>query len=370
MINRRQFVLGGAGALSAACGKKEPRGFSGYAFVANEDGKAVAVVDLGVFSVMQHIPLDGEPTAVISHPTRPFVYALTPRTGTIHEISTQTMKVSRKVQAAPTAMAMRIAPDGSALWVLSQDSRKLVRVAVESFLPDAQVALPLEPTDFDLSNSTGLSAISYGNAGSVGLVDLTSRSVAGLVRIGSSVGNVRFRQDGKALLIANTGDRMLSVLETPGGKVIANLPLAVRPDNLCFNPDGGQLFITGEGMDVVVVVFPYRIPEVKETVLAGRAPGAMCASEQFLFIANPTAGNVSILDIKTRKVIAVTAVGSEPSFIAMTPGDQYALVLNRKSGDMAVIRLGAIKNERNKSAALFTMIPVGSKPVSAVVRSA
>lgn len=367
-MNRRQFVLGGAGALSAACGKREPRGFSGYAFVANEAGKAIAVVDLAAFSVVRQIPLDGEPTAVISHPTRPFVYALTPRSGTIHEISTRRMNVTRKTLAAPTAMAMRIAPDGSALWVLSRDSRKLVRVAVESFRPDAHIGLPLEPADFDLSNSTGLSAISYGNAGSVGLVDLASLSVAGLVRIGSSVGNVRFRQDGKALLIANTGERMLSVLETPGGKVIANLPLAVRPDNLCFNPNGGQLFITGEGMDVVVVVFPYRIPEVKETVLAGHAPAAMCASEQFLFIANPTAGNVSILDIKTRKVIAVTAVGAEPSFIALTPGEQYALVLNRKSGDMAVIRLGAIRNDRSKSAALFTMIPVGSTPVSVVVR--
>jgi YVTN family beta-propeller protein len=89
-----------------------------------------------------------------------------------------------------------------------------------------------------------------------------------------------------------------------------------------------------------------------------------------LFIANPTAGDVSIFDIKTRKVIAVTGVGAEPSFITMTPGDQYALVLNSKSGDMAIIRLGAIQNAWKRSVALFTMIPVGSKPVSAVVRSA
>jgi len=357
--------------LSLACGKKQTHGFSGFAFVANEGGKSIAVVDLASFSMVRQVPLDGAPTAIISHPTRPFIYALTPQTGTIHEIGTETMKVSRKVQAAPNAMAMRLAPDGSALWVLNQSARRLVRVGVESLRVEAHIALPMEPPDFDLSNETGLGAISYGSAGSVGLLDLASRSVAQKIQIGSTVGTVRFRMDGKALLIANTGDRMLSVLETPGGKVIANLPLAVRPDNICFNPNGGQVFITGEGMDVVVVVFPYRIPEVKETVLAGRGPGAMCASEQFLFIANSAAGSVSILEIKTRKVIAVAAVGSEPGFIAVTPRDQYALVLNRKSGDMAVIRLMAIKNEPRKiSAALFTMIPVGSKPVSAVVRSA
>ena len=62
------------------------------------------MVDLAAFSLLLHIPLDGEPTAVISHPTRPLVYALTPKSGTIHEINILTMKVSRKVQAAPTAM--------------------------------------------------------------------------------------------------------------------------------------------------------------------------------------------------------------------------------------------------------------------------
>ncbi|MEO8130988.1 MAG: hypothetical protein ABJF23_20855 [Bryobacteraceae bacterium] len=354
--------------FTAACFRKGQGGFRGYAFIANEEGKAIAVVDLAAFSVTQKIPIEGEPTAVISHPVRPVIYALTPRTGTLHEIDIETMRVSRKVQAAPTAMAMRITPDASALWVLSRDSRRLVRVAVDSFKTDAHVALPMEPANFDLANSTGLCAVSYGEAGSIGIVELSSRRITAQVRIGSSVGAVRFRQDGNALLIANTGDRMLSVLEMPGAKVVANLPLAVRPDNLCFSPDGGQLFITGEGMDVVVVIFPYRIPEVKETVLAGRAPAAMCASQRYLFITNPAAGDVSILDIKTRKVIAVTAVGAEPSFVVMTPGEQYALVLNRKSGDMAVIRLGAIDNDRTKRAPLFTMISVGSKPVSAVVR--
>ena len=370
VINRREFVLGGACAAASACGKRGARGFSGYAFVANEDGKAIAVVDMAIFSVVRHIALDAEPTAIISHPLKPFVYALTPRTGSVHEIHTETMKVTRKAQIASATMAMRIAPDNSALWLLCRESRKLVRLNLETFRADAQIALPMEPLDFDLTQSGNLCAAGFGPAGSVSLIDLDSRRVARPLHIGSSIGTVRFRQDGKALLIANTAERMLCVLETPSGNVVANLPLAVRPDNLCFNQDGGQLFITGDGMDAVVVVYPYRIPEIAETVLVGRAPGVMCASQQLLFIANPLTGDVGIFDIKTRRLIAVTAVGAEPSYIVVTPGDEFALVLNRKSGDIAVIRLGAIKSDRKKSAALFTIIPVGSKPVSAVVRSA
>jgi hypothetical protein len=52
----------------------------------------------------------------------------------------------------------------------------------------------------------------------------------------------------------------------------------------------------------------------------------------------------------------------------MTPDDQYALILNRRSGNMAVIRLAAIVRSRTRlGAPLFTTIPVGSAPVSAAV---
>jgi len=91
----------------------------------------------------------------------------------------------------------------------------------------------------------------------------------------------------------------------------------------------------------------------------------MGASERFLFIANPTAGDVSISGFKTRKVIAV-APWSGARLHRDDASGAVCAVLNRKSGDMAVIRLGAIKNQRNNPAALFTMIPVGSKPGQAL----
>jgi YVTN family beta-propeller protein len=120
-------------------------------------------------------------------------------------------------------------------------------------------------------------------------------------------------------------------------------------------------------------------------VLAGHTPGAMAAvslgpvqhspdapDEGYLFVANAQSGDVSILDIATHKLLAVTPVGSGPEYVAITPDRQYALVLNETSGDMAVIRIPNItrtvaEQRRWKKGALFMLIPVGSKPVSATV---
>jgi YVTN family beta-propeller protein len=143
----------------------------------------------------------------------------------------------------------------------------------------------------------------------------------------------------------------------------------LKPANLVANSDGGQMFVSGEGLDAVVTVYPYQT-EVGSTTLAGRAPGALAVSSSpsYVFAANPTASTVTILNVATQRVMAAVGVGREPSRIAVTPDNEYALVLNRASGDMSVIHIPSLSARRTKAAALFTQVPVGSGPASIAVR--
>ncbi len=198
-------------------------------------------------------------------------------------------------------------------------------------------------------------------------MDLPARRLRGPVLEGD-FGAAQFRWNGNLLIAANRGARMLSLIDTPSGRLVTHLPLPVRPDQFCINRDGGQLFVTGEGMDGVVIVYPSQT-EVAKTVLAGHAPGAMAVSDTLLFVASPQAGEVSILDISSGlKVVAVVPVGSDPEVVVVTPDDRYALVLNRKSGDVAVLRASTAQTKSFKWT-LLTLIPVGDKPVSAAVRA-
>jgi len=369
VLSRRSlFSLAAAAVVS--CRRKRGAGFPGFAFVANEEGQAVAVVDLTAFAVVRHIRLEGNPALVVTHAAREAVYALTPRTGTVHEISTTRLAVRRKMRAGPSAVSMRMEPDGGALWVLCAETRQLVRVPLERFQPETRIALPGTPVDFDLSRGEDRIAVSLGAEAAVALVDLRRRTVRRITIDGAKPGLVRFRKDGRVLLVGDRQRRLLSIVETASGRIQSQLPLAVTPEHLCFKNDEGQMFLAGPGMDAVVTVYPYQT-QVGGTTLAGRAPGFLAASSSpdYLFVANPQSGDVTIVDIQTQRVIAVARVGKEPCHITFTPDNQYALVLNRGSGDMAVIRMAAVIARRTKSAPLFTMIPVGSRPVSAVVRA-
>jgi DNA-binding beta-propeller fold protein YncE len=365
VLSRRSFGISGLAALASACRKKTSAGYD--VFVANEAGNAIAVVDLTAFALTKHIRLGESPSAVIADSAKPRVYALAPHSGTVYEIDTGSLSVARKVTLGPS-IAMR-RREGS-IWVLGKQT--LTEVPLDTFRRGATLHLPAEAHGFDLSENTHRAVVNYGPAGSLSLIDLKANSVAAPIKISEALGATLLRPDGNGILATDISSNQLCVMNQDG-QMIVKLPLALRPDNLCFNADGGQLFITGEGRDAVVVVFPYYVPQVAETVLAGHAPGAMAVSQTHLFLANPDSGDVTILNIARRKIEAVTAVGAEPGFITVTPDGNFALVLNRASGDMAVIRAGAIVAEaagRLRSAPLYTMIPVGSRPVSAAVKPA
>ena len=328
----------------------------------------MAVVDLTAFALVRHIPLEAGPTAISADPVRKTVHVLTPDNGTVHEIDPVQLAVRRKLRVAQRAVSMRTVPDGGAIWILCLEPRQLVKIRLDSFQVQMRVALPADPVDFDLSPDGRSGAVSHGAQGSVTFLDLQAGKVRQRAQAGEDTGALRFRFDGAELLVADRGRRVVATLEAATGKAIADLPVAVKPENFCFKSDGGEMFVTGEGLDAVVIVNPYY-NEVAETLLAGRGPGAMAVSSspEYLFVANPPSGNVTLFNIDTRRAIAVVAVGQEPGFITFTPDGQYALILNRRSGNLAVIRMAAIVPSRNRFAPLFTVVPVGSQPVCAAV---
>lgn len=327
----------------------------------------MAVVDLSKFLVGRTIPLDAAPAAVVSHPRQPKVFVLTPATGTVHEIDAAWLSVSRRARAGSEAVAMKLAPAGDALWILYRNPAALVELPLDTFQPRRRLRLADPPDDFDLSRE-GRAAVISTPSRTLAVAALDGPRLEYRVPAGPGPSNVCFQWDGKQVLVSSRSGRSLTIFDAPTGRSVVRLQLPLSPARFCFNSDGGQLFITGDGMDAVAVVYPYRT-EVAESILAGRSPAGMAVTGPYLLVANPATDSVTVLDIETRKLVAVVQVGREPGEIVITPDKQYALVLNEKSGDMAVIRLFALTTRRPnfKSAPLFTMIPVGAKPVGAAV---
>jgi YVTN family beta-propeller protein len=309
---------------------------------------------------------------VVTHPSLPAIYAVTPKTATVHEIDASALIVTRGARLAGVPASTRVSPDGRTLWALLPEQRQLARLSCPGLQSGPRLSLPWAPVDLDFapadSDAKGLVVASSGAAGEICWFRGGARQPERVARPGGDLSAVRFRKDGRYLLIANRRDSEMIVFDIAAARTVVRLPLSVRPRYLAMKPDGGELYVTGEGLDAVVTVFPYQT-EVRNTLLAGHAPGFLAATGgNHLFVANPLTNNVTIVDARNQRVIAVSPVGTEPCFVAVTPDNTLALVLNRRSGDVSVLS-APFAPRRTKSAPALTMIPVGSRPVSAVIRA-
>lgn len=372
-ISRRNLLLGPA--VLAACGKPKAGRVAAYVFIANEDDRSVSVIDLRRFQAIRKIAVDAAPTGVLALPGSKRVFVLTPQNGTLLEIDTVSLAIRRKLRIGGTPTQMRITETGS-IWLLRRDPHSLVQVKLDSLKMGSIVPLPAEPFDYDLNGTAA--AVSLPDPHGVAIVNLTTAKIDRVTDIGVAPRVIRFRPDGRQILTGNTSARTITAIDAQTGSVLVNLRVAIQPARFCFKTNGGELFVTGKGRDAVVIVNPYQT-EVSETILAGGTPGSMAVSRspEYLFVANTESGDITVIDIDTRYVLAQVPVGQEPGTILITADSQYALVLNRKSGDVAVIRLSLIGNQGTNralgsfayshGAPLFTLIPVGSKPVGAAI---
>ena len=256
----------------------------------------------------------------------------------------------------------------------STRSRRAGRAAVRHFPPPPPDPVRRPPDGFDLG-AGGQAAVAFrpGPRHRPGFA--RSGRVESTISMEAEPSFVLFRSDGQALVAGNGGQRSLTIFDVPSGKIVVRLPLGLEPRHFCVNPDGGQVFFSGDGLDAVAILFPYDT-EIWQTVLAGRAPGAMAATDTtppYLLVANPDTNSVTVLNVNTQAYPAVVQVGRQPCQIVLTPDQKWALVLNARSGDMAVIRtlsLDAAQSKRvmnYKAAPIFTMVPVGENPVAAAV---
>ena len=370
-MSRRQWLLLGSATLANACRRGRSGGYPGYALIATSGEKSVAVLDLMLFRLSKNIPLAAEPTAILSGAAPGRAYVLTPSMGSVHALDAE-LQVARSGRFAEELSEIRLTPDDKRLIAISGTAKELIDIRTDSLRVNHRYPLKAAPRHMDLG-AGGYAAVSTGEHGAVELFQLSSgrrwnRQMPG------PIGVLRFRADGKLLLAANLGSRSLIALSVPELEIIAELPLAMSPNNLCFSADGGQLFVSGEGMDGIAIVFPYQMLEVEQTVLAGRDPGVMACSENpdYLFVGSASGTDVCVLNVYNRKMIGIVDITQRPTFITTTPDSRYTLILDEQFGNVAVIHTAAIRStweawSKKSGTSLFTMLPVGVKPVQAVV---
>lgn len=378
VLSRRTFLMSAAAASAAISCRKKPSGFNGYCFVANRDDRSIAVVDLQRFRRLRAIPLPAAPTQVLTLPVLPTpvpasakLFVLAADTGSIFEIDAGALALSGRADVGGHAVSMALTPTNDSLWALFREPNELVEIPLGSLKPRQRIKLPGPCETFDLS-VLGQAAIASAGGGSIYLASLKTGVVERTIAAKDAPSLVCFQRDGRQIIAGSYAGRNLAIFDAATGQTVVRLPIAVAPRNFCTNSDGGQIYVTGDGMDAVAILYPYQT-EVAETILAGHAPGPMAEAQGMLLVANPEDARVTALDVNTlgKKLVTVVDVGQQPRRLFTTPDQKWAFALNQQSGDMAVMLVDSltIRRPHLEPAPVFTIVAVGASPVDAAIIS-
>lgn len=346
--------------------------------------QAVVVSDLANFRRSASIPLEAAPDQVLNAHGK--LYAVCAADQTIVLIDPAHRTITGKISVGGKITSTTLTDDGNWLAVAVSQPAAVIFIDTRSDKILRRTALPGVPTSISASSEqvavllepTAQSA----NSSRLGRINIADGKLIGVSLVGAgALSALDYRKDGETIFVAAPDARQIISIEAASGAVLARLPVPIRPARFCADATGGQVFVTGADSEAQLVIFkPYQ-NEVDQTLYAGHALFGMAVApvRRYLFLSNPDAGDVTILDIETRRILASVRTGGNPREILVAPSanstapEEYAFVVDGETGDVSVIHIPVVLHKSGDAfiaeppKPIFAVFHGGARPQSAVI---
>jgi YVTN family beta-propeller protein len=120
------------------------------------------------------------------------------------------------------------------------------------------------------------------------------------------------------------------VTDPRDGHVLRTVAGPARPTGVVISPDGSTLCVTGGGAAGVARFLRADSGAVLASVPVGHTPGgpSITPDGKRVYVCNRFSGNVSVIDVNSKKQVAIVAAQREPVASAVTPDGKQVLVAN------------------------------------------
>jgi YVTN family beta-propeller protein len=312
---------------------------AGRAYVTNEDGESISVLDTGKAEVVGTVNVGKRPRGLKLSPDGKALYVAVsglpkcPPTVPDEEcaklkhdmaadgiavIDTATLKLSKVLKSGSDPEQFDVSHDGKQLFIANEDSGKLTVVNVSTGTVEQSVAVGKEPEGVRVTPDGKWIIVTSEEGNAIYVVDPHTFQVVKSVTVGKRPRDVAFTVDSKTAYISGEFDSSLyttTIPEAAGGATqLLQLRKEARPMGVIFDAPHERLFVsTGRGGTVAVVSLDGGAKLVTEIQVGARPWGiALSHDGKRLYTANGSSNDVSIIDTATLQVIKKVAVGKSP----------------------------------------------------------
>jgi YVTN family beta-propeller protein len=332
--------------LACVAGIFVPTAHGGRAYVSNEDGHNVTVIDTQRAEVIATIEVGKRPRGLKLD-----------RDG-----SRLFVAVSGLPKCPPTVpdeecakLERDLSADGIA--VVDTATRKVTRV-----LPAGS-----DPEQFDLSADGRRLFVANEDMAQASVVDIESGAVVGRIAVGSEPEGVVVAPNGRWALVTNESDHSVSIIDTRTLKVVRSVRVGQRPRDMAFTPDSTMAYVSGE-FDASLYRISVPGGEPVERLLQLRKEArpmavVLDARRGRLYMSTGRGGTVAVIDIedpkRDLKLVAEIPVGTRPWGIALSQDGRLLYTANGPSDDVSIVDTSTLRTIRR--------IKVGRSPWAVVL---
>ena len=230
-------------------------------------------------------------------------------------------RVQRIIRGSSDPETVAVRPDGSRLYVASEDTGQLVTLDSSSGGRVETHAVGGEPEGVAVSPDGRLVYATSEEDHTVAVIDTYEGRVRARIRVGLRPRNAVFSAGGELAFVPGENDASVSAIAVAQDRVVRSVIIegeTVRPMDVRLTPDGAHLFVTtGRGREVVRMN-PNTL-EVTGRVEVGERPWGLGISPdgRFAFTANGPSNDVAMVDTSSMRVVARFPAGDRPWGIAL-----------------------------------------------------
>lgn len=276
----------------------------GYAYVTNQGGTTVSVVDTATRKVTKTITVGSQPSAIAINAMSKLAYVTNRGSATVSVINTTTNTVvgaAIRVGAAPQDVTIA----GGKVVVANSGTNTISIIDPGAANKVTTVALGTGVTPTALAaNGTRayVTTRTSSGAGGVSVIDTASNTVLKKYSVGSKPQDVAVSASGDRIYVANNGSGSVSVVNTVGNTV-ATINVGSSPTSLTLSPDGSVLVVARAADNVEVIdtttntaIFPLLVADEQAEI--GGHVTAFSADGQTMYITDTADHAVRVITLE------------------------------------------------------------------------
>ena len=344
-----------------------PPNYREYAYVTNGGSGTVSIYDVVNVRLDRELAVGLNPVALAPSLTRNEVYVVNEGApngrGSVSVINAENNSLAATIPVQKQPVAIALDPDSALAYVANSGSNSVSVLELKERREIAVIGAGEEPMALRVSPDGKTLAVANRRGNSVSLVDTATRTVrAAFDGCPGASAVVILPDSSKAFTACSAGHQIMAVaLARPNAhpaepdRVEALLDVGRAPVELALKPDGGEVFVLNSLSNSVSEVIT-GTDDVLGAYLMGDDPvrGLVSRDNALLYVGNLHSQEVTIYSIDDGKRIGSINVGNGPSAFAFSAAGHLLLVVDSRSGDVAVVR--------TSSQSLFTFLPAGREP--------